>query len=69
MGVTRADERRKDELRVDVGVTESVKKSVRGTWAAHLERIGDKKLANRTDAQKVEKKYRRGRLKLRWGLH
>ena len=56
VGVNRADKRRKDEMRVEVGVTESVKKLVRGTWVAHMERMGDEKLAKKTDAQKVEGK-------------
>ena len=56
---------RKDEMRVEVGVTERVMQFVRGTWAAHMERMGDEKLPKRTDAQKVKGKYRRGRLKLR----
>ena len=37
------------------------------TWASHAERMGDEKLAKRADAQKVESKRMRGRLKLRWG--
>ena len=45
-----------DELRVEVEVTESAKNLVRNTWAAHVERMGDGKLAKRTDAQKVEGK-------------
>ena len=55
-------------MRVEVEVTESAKKLVRNTWAAHVERMGDEKLAKRTDTQKVEGKYRRGRPKLRWEI-
>ena len=59
-----------DELRVEVGVKESSKKKfVRSTWASHVGAMGYEKLANRADAQKVEGKWRRGRPKLRWGLH
>ena len=65
MGVKRADKIRKDEMRVEVGMTGRVMTFVRGTWAAQMERMGDEKMAKRTDAQKVEGKYRRGRLKLR----
>ena len=66
MGVERADKRRMDEMRVEVGGKENVKKKlVRSTWAGHVERIGDEKLAKRADAQTVEGKWRRGRPKLR----
>ena len=44
MGVTRADKRRLDELRVEVGMNESFKKTLMRsglTWAGHLERMGD----------------------------
>ena len=45
-------------------------KLVRSTWAGHVVKMADKKLAKRADAQKVEGKWRRGRrLKLRRGLH
>ena len=60
MGVKRADKRRMDEMRVEVEVTESARKLVRGTRAAYMEGMGDNKLAKRTDAQKVEGKYRLG---------
>ena len=37
------------------------------SWSC--EKIGDKKLANRADTQKVEGKWRRERrMKLRWGI-
>ena len=52
VGVKRADKRRTDELTVEVGVMENVKKK--------LERI----LAKRADAQKVEGKRGERRLKL-----
>ena len=61
MGVKRADKRRMDELRVEVGVKKSLKKKLvrsRLNWARHMERIGDGKLAKRADAQKVEGKTR-----------
>ena len=47
-GVKRADKRRRDELRVEVGGKENVKtKLVKGRlkWAGHDERMGDEKLA------------------------
>ena len=50
--VKRANKRRMDELRVEVGVKESVKKKLvrsRLTLASHVERIGDEKLANRSE--------------------
>ena len=46
-----------DELRVEVGVKESFKKkwvSSRLKWT--VERMGDKKIAKRADAQKMEGK-------------
>ena len=40
---------------MDVGMTETAKKRLlRNIWAGHEERMGNKKLAKRTDAQKVE---------------
>ena len=53
------------------GVKESFNKKLamnRLTWAGHEERIGDEKLANRADAQKVEGKRSRGRQTLQWGI-
>ena len=51
-------------MRVEVGVKESSKQDlVRITWAGHVE-----KMAMRTDTQKVEGKWRRGRPKLRLGI-
>ena len=61
MGVTRVDKRRMDELRAEVGLKESFNKklaSSRLTWAGYVERMGDKKLAKRAHAQKVEGKRR-----------
>ena len=53
-------------MRVEAGVKESSKtKLVRSTWAGHVEKMGDEKLAKRTDAQKVEGMWRRGRPNLR----
>ena len=49
VGVKREDKRRKDELRVEVGVKESFKNKLmrnRLKWAGHVERMGDEKLAN-----------------------
>ena len=34
-------------------------------WVGHVERIGDENLANRSDAQKVERKSRGGRPRMR----
>ena len=59
MGVKRADKRRKDKLRVEVGVKERLKKkSVRSSliWASHVEIMGGEKLAKRADAQAVKGK-------------
>ena len=39
VGDKRADNRRLGEIGVEVGLTESVKKLVRGTWTAHIERM------------------------------
>jgi len=51
-----------DELRVWDGLNKSSKKILmRSTWAGHMEKMGDEKLAKREDAQKVERKWRRGR--------
>ena len=47
----------------------SKKKLVRSTWASHVEKMADEKLAKRTNAYKLEGKGRRGRAKLRWGFH
>ena len=46
MGIKRADKRTIDELRVEVGMKESLKKKLvmsRLTWPVHVERLGDKK--------------------------
>ena len=51
----RADKRRMNELRVEVGVRDSFKKKLvrsRLRWAGHVERLGDEKLAIKN--QKVE---------------
>ena len=38
VGVKRADKRKMDEMRVEVGVKENVKKTLaRSTWAGHVE--------------------------------
>ena len=69
MGVKRADKRRLDELRVEVGVKERFKKTLvrrRLKLARHGERMGDGKLTKRADAEKVEGKRRRGRPRMRW---
>ena len=56
-------------MRVEVGVKESTKnKLVRNTWAGHVEKLGDEKLAKRADAQNVEEKWRQGRPKLQCGI-
>ena len=56
---------------MEVGVKESFNKKLasgRLTWAGHVERMGNEKLAKRTDVQKVGDKRRRGRPKLRWEI-
>ena len=61
MAVERADKRRMNELRVEVGVKERFKKKlvrIRLKWAGHVESIGVEQLAKRTDVQKVRKKRR-----------
>ena len=53
----RADKRRLDELREEVGVKDSFRKKLvrrRMKWAGHMERMGHDELAKRADAQKVE---------------
>ena len=57
VGVKRADKRRVDKMRVEVGVKESVKKELMGSvWAGRVEGMGDEKLAKSADpdAQTVE---------------
>ena len=69
IGDKRADQRKVNEIRVEVGVKGSFKKKLvksRPSWASHVNRRGDERLANRGDAQKVERKRRRGRRKLQW---
>ena len=52
-------------MRVEVGMKErSKKKLARSTWADHVVKMGDEKLAKRADAQKVEGKWRHGRPRL-----
>ena len=68
-GVKTVDKRRMDELRVEVGGKESFKKKLVRTMVkstGYVERKGDEKLANRSNAQKEEGKRRRGRLRMRW---
>ena len=62
VGVKRTDKRRMDELRVEVGVKENLKKKLASlTWAGHAERMGDDKLAKTADVQKVvEERGERG---------
>ena len=58
------------EMSVEVRMKDSSKmKLVSSTWAGHVEKMADEKLAKRADAQKVEREWRRGRPKLRWRLH
>ena len=55
--VKRADKRRMEDMRVEVGVKDSFKKKLvsrRLTWAGHVERMGDEKLTKRTDVQKMD---------------
>ena len=44
------------------------KKLMRGRfkWAVHVKRVVDEKPTKRSDAQKVEGKWRRGRPRMRW---
>ena len=62
-----------DELGEEVGVKGSFKKKLvrnlvrsRLKWGGFVERIGEEKLAQRSDAQKVEGKRRRGRPRMQW---
>ena len=58
--------RRMDEMSVEIGVKENVKKKlVSSTRVGHVERMGDEKLAKRASGQTVEGKWGRGRPKLR----
>ena len=53
-------------MRVEIGVKGSVKtKLVSSTRVGHVERMGSEKLEKRSDAQTIERKWRRGRPKLR----
>ena len=57
------------ELTVEGGVKESFKKKLgrsRLKLTGHLERMGDRKMVKRANAQKVEGKGRRGRPRMRW---
>lgn len=66
-GVKRTDKRRMNELRVEVGVIESLKKKLvrsRLKWAWHVERMGGERLAKKADAQRVEGKRRRRKPRL-----
>ena len=61
VGVKRADKRRMDGLRVEVGVKERFKKKVvksRLKWARHVERIGVEKLEKRADGPESGLKWR-----------
>jgi len=54
---------------VEVELKESFKKKLlrsRLKWSVHVERMGDDKLAKRTDSQKVKGNRRRGRPRRRW---
>ena len=69
MGVKRADKRRVDEMRVEIGMQGSFKKTMvrsKLTWADHVERVGDEKLVKR-GVLKMEKRSR-GYPKLRYGI-
>ena len=47
---------------MEVGVKESSKKTlVTSTWAGHVEKMGDEKLAKIVDGPEMEGKWRRGR--------
>ena len=65
VGVKKVDQRRMDELRVEVRVRESLKNTLvrsRLKWAGHVKRMGGEKLAMKADARKVEGK----RLRVQW---
>ena len=58
-GVKRADKRRMDELRMEVGLKESLKKKLvwsRLKWGGHVERMGDEKLAKEQMPRKQRSK-------------
>ena len=60
------------ELRTEVGVTESLKKTLarsRLTWAGLVEKRGNENLAAIADAQKVEGKEGEGDRNCDGGLH
>ena len=63
VGAKGADMRRMDKLKVEVGVKESVKNILARSklkWAGHVETMGVEKLAMIAEAEKVERKRRRG---------
>ena len=70
MGVKRADDRRRNDLRVDVGVKEGFKKKLvrSGLKWAGLVKKWEMKNCQSADAQKVDIKRRRGRpiKRMRW---
>ena len=68
-GVKIIDKRRMEELRVEVGVKESLTRKLvwsRLRWAGHVERMEGVRLTKRADALGVEGRRRRGRPRLRW---
>ena len=59
MGFKIPDKRRIGELRVGVGVKESFYKKLSRsvlTWAGHVERMGDEKLAQKVEKEKETRK-------------
>ena len=63
MGAKRADKRRMEELRMEVGVKGSFKKTFMRSsqkWAGHVGRMGDENQAKRADAQKGKTGMSRG---------
>jgi len=56
--------RRKNKLRVEVGLKGRFMKILVRKWAGHMERMGDEKWQS-ADAENVEGKWKRGSLRLR----
>ena len=68
-GVKRIDKQRNEELRGEVGVRESLMRTLvrsRLKWAGHVERMEGVRLTKRAHALGVEGRRRRGRSRLRW---
>ena len=62
----RTDNRRMDELKVEVGVTETFKKKLvrsRLKWAGHVERIRDEQLTKRAESGRKTMRRRKPRMR------